>query len=113
MPVDDRAAAIDDTTLAVHVSREERESLRNADEDAITTTVRSAMRWAQAGDRQAQAFLYARFAEDVYGRARMIVDDHETSIDITRRVFAELTNDLESDGARLERLLGSHRVRPG
>jgi hypothetical protein len=49
-----------------------------------------ALRRARAGDRDALSFLYARYADEVYGRARMGVDDHQMAVDITQRVFAKL-----------------------
>lgn len=66
-------------------------------EDAMTPLVSRAVRKARAGDRDALRFLYARYADDVYGYARTIVPDNREARDVTRRAFA-----------RLERLIGSY-----
>lgn len=58
---------------------------------AMTPTAVRALGRARRGDHGALSFLYARYADDVYSRARMIVDDHSAALDITRRVFAGLT----------------------
>jgi DNA-directed RNA polymerase specialized sigma24 family protein len=50
-----------------------------------------AVRRAQAGDREAFAFLYARFADEVRGCLRDIVDDEHEAQEATRQVFAKLT----------------------
>jgi RNA polymerase sigma-70 factor (ECF subfamily) len=52
--------------------------------------VSRAVRHAQAGDRDALAFLYARFADDICGYARSIVHDHHEAEDVTQQVFAKL-----------------------
>ena len=52
--------------------------------------VSRAVRRAQEGDRDALAFLYARFADDVCGYARSIVHDHHEAEDVTQQVFAKL-----------------------
>jgi len=45
---------------------------------------------AQAGDRDALAFLYARYADNIYGYVRSIVHDHHEAEDVTQQVFAKL-----------------------
>jgi DNA-directed RNA polymerase specialized sigma24 family protein len=55
-----------------------------------TGLVSRAVKQARAGDRQALGFLYARYADNVYGCVRGIVHDHHEAEDITRQVFAEL-----------------------
>ncbi len=55
----------------------------------------SAVRRAQAGDRDAFAFLYVRFADDVCGYARSIVRDCHEAEDITQQVFVKLTHAIE------------------
>jgi hypothetical protein len=55
---------------------------------------------AQAGDREALRFLYARYAEDVYGCVRPIVHDDAEAEGVTGRVFAEL---VDAIGAYEER----------
>ncbi len=52
--------------------------------------VSRAVRLAQEGDRDALAFLYARFADDICGYARSIVHDHHEAEDVTQQVFAKL-----------------------
>lgn len=52
--------------------------------------VSRAVRRAQEGDRDALAFLYARFADDICGYARSIVHDHHEAEDVTQQVFAKL-----------------------
>jgi RNA polymerase sigma-70 factor, ECF subfamily len=52
--------------------------------------VSRAVRRAQAGDREAFAFLYARFAENINGYVRSIVHDHHEAEDVTQHVFAKL-----------------------
>ena len=52
--------------------------------------VARAVRCAQAGDRDAFAFLYARYADDICGYARSIVHDYHEAEDVTQQVFAKL-----------------------
>jgi RNA polymerase sigma-70 factor (ECF subfamily) len=58
--------------------------------EADTRLVAQAVRRAQAGDREAFGFLYARFAEHIHGYVRSIVHDHHEAEDITHHVFAKL-----------------------
>jgi RNA polymerase sigma-70 factor (ECF subfamily) len=55
-----------------------------------TQLVARAVRRAQAGDRDAFAFLYTRYADNVHGYVRSIVHDHHEAEDITQHVFAKL-----------------------
>lgn len=55
-----------------------------------TRLVMRAVRRAQAGDRNAFGFLYARYADNVHGYVRSIVHDHHEAEDITQHVFAKL-----------------------
>jgi RNA polymerase sigma-70 factor (ECF subfamily) len=57
---------------------------------ASEVVVSRAVRRAQEGDRDALAFLYARFADDICGYARSIVHDHHEAEDVTQQVFAKL-----------------------
>ena len=57
---------------------------------AASRLVARAVRRAQEGDRDAFAFLYARYADDICGYARSIVHDHHEAEDITQQVFAKL-----------------------
>ena len=52
--------------------------------------VSRAVKQAQAGDRQALGFLYAHYADNVYGYVRSIVHDHHEAEDVTQHVFAKL-----------------------
>jgi RNA polymerase sigma-70 factor (ECF subfamily) len=56
----------------------------------MTRLVSRAVRRAQEGDREALGFLYARYADNVYGYARSIVRDEHEAEDITQQVFAKL-----------------------
>lgn len=55
-----------------------------------TRLVARAVKRAQAGDREAFAFLYARFADNIHGYVRSIVHDHHEAEDVTQHVFAKL-----------------------
>ena len=61
-----------------------------ADERLMSRRVAQAVRRAQAGDRDALAFLYARYADNVYGYVRSIVHDPHEAEDVTQQVFAKL-----------------------
>jgi RNA polymerase sigma-70 factor (ECF subfamily) len=69
---------------AVSHGRGSRESL------ATPGLVSLAVKRAQAGDREALGFLYARYADNVYGYVRSIVHDEHEAEDITQHVFAKL-----------------------
>ena len=60
------------------------------DGQASTRLVAQAVRRAQAGDREALGFLYARYADNIYGYVRSIVQDHHQAEDVTQQVFAKL-----------------------
>lgn len=60
------------------------------EEQAARRMVSAAVRRVQAGDREALGFLYARFADNVYGYVRSIVHDHHEAEDVTQHVFAKL-----------------------
>lgn len=59
-------------------------------EEAATRLVARAVKRAQAGDQEALGFLYARFADNIYGYVRSIVHDHYEAEDITQHVFTKL-----------------------
>jgi RNA polymerase sigma-70 factor, ECF subfamily len=61
-----------------------------AREEAMSRRVTQAVRRAQGGDRDALAFLYARYADNVYGYVRSIVHDPHEAEDVTQQVFAKL-----------------------
>src|SRR5438477_11832619 len=58
--------------------------------DRDGSLVAQAVKLAQAGDRDALAFIYARYSEDIYGYVRSIVHDHHEAEDVTQQVFAKL-----------------------
>lgn len=70
------------------------------DEDARKRLVSRAVAQAQRGDRDAVAFLYARYAEDIYGYVRSIVRDHHEAEDVTQHVFAKLIGVIGSYSER-------------
>ncbi len=59
-------------------------------EQTNSPSVSRAIKRAQAGDRDALGFLYARYADNVYGYVRSIVHNHHEAEDITQHVFAKL-----------------------
>jgi RNA polymerase sigma-70 factor (ECF subfamily) len=61
-----------------------------AHEELMSRRVAQAVRRAQGGDRDALAFLYARYADNVYGYVRSIVHDPHEAEDVTQQVFAKL-----------------------
>jgi RNA polymerase sigma-70 factor (ECF subfamily) len=69
------------------------EALRD---EAATRLVSRAVRRAQAGDREAFGFLYARYSENIYGYVRSIVHDHHEAEDVTQHVFAKLVRVIGS-----------------
>jgi RNA polymerase sigma-70 factor, ECF subfamily len=58
--------------------------------EANSLLVSQAVRRAQAGDREALGFLYARYADNIYGYVRSIVHSHHEAEDITQHVFAKM-----------------------
>lgn len=60
------------------------------DDPGNTRLVARAVRRAQEGDNDALAFIYARYADSVYGYVRSIVQDQHEAEDITQHVFAKL-----------------------
>jgi RNA polymerase sigma-70 factor (ECF subfamily) len=60
-------------------------------EDLVASRLVSrAVKRAQEGDREAIGFLYARYADNVYGYVNSIVHDRHEAEDITQQVFAKL-----------------------
>jgi RNA polymerase sigma-70 factor, ECF subfamily len=59
-------------------------------EETVSRLVSRAVKRAQAGDRDALAFLYARYADNLHGYVRSIVHDHHEAEDVTQQVFAKL-----------------------
>jgi RNA polymerase sigma-70 factor, ECF subfamily len=56
----------------------------------MTRRISQAVKRAQAGDREALGFLYARYADDVHRYVRSIVHDSHEAEDVTQQVFAKL-----------------------
>ena len=67
-----------------------------SEDEAATRLVLRAVKRAQAGDRDALAFLYVRYADDVYGYVRSIVRDHHDAEDVTQQIFAKLLHVIGS-----------------
>jgi RNA polymerase sigma-70 factor (ECF subfamily) len=65
-------------------------SARAEDDEMATRRVSQAIRRAQLGDREALGFLYARYADSIYGYVRSIVHDSHEAEDVTQQVFAKL-----------------------
>jgi RNA polymerase sigma-70 factor (ECF subfamily) len=59
-------------------------------EQLMTRRISEAVKKAQLGDREALGFLYARYADNVYGYVRSIVHDSHEAEDVTQQVFAKL-----------------------
>lgn len=59
-------------------------------EETNSRLVTQAVKRAQTGDRDALGFLYARYADNIYGYVLSIVRDHHQAEDITQHVFAKL-----------------------
>ena len=66
------------------------DGVNSTGEDAATRMVSRAVERAQAGDREALGFLYARYADDIYGYVQTIVHDHHAAEDVTQHVFAKM-----------------------
>jgi RNA polymerase sigma-70 factor (ECF subfamily) len=56
----------------------------------MTRLISRAVKRAQAGDRDALGFLYARYADDVHRYVRSVVHDTHDAEDVTQQVFAKL-----------------------
>lgn len=59
-------------------------------EERNSRLVSLAIERAREGDREALGFLYARYADNVYGYVLSIVRNHHQAEDITQQVFAKL-----------------------
>lgn len=57
--------------------------------------VSRAVKLAQAGDREALGFLYARYADNIYGYVHSIVHDRHEAEDVTQQVFAKLIHVID------------------
>lgn len=56
----------------------------------MTRRVSQAVKSAQLGDRDALGFLYVRYADNIYGYVRSIVQDAHEAEDVTQQVFAKM-----------------------
>jgi RNA polymerase sigma-70 factor (ECF subfamily) len=63
---------------------------QDASEQMTTRRVSRAVRRAQAGDFEAFAYLYVRYADDIYSYVCSIVHDSHEAEDLTQQVFAKL-----------------------
>jgi RNA polymerase sigma-70 factor (ECF subfamily) len=66
-----------------------------------TDTVKRVVRSAQYGNRDALAFLYARYADDICAYLVSLVGDEHEAEDLTQQVFAKLM-----------RVIGKYQARP-
>lgn len=64
--------------------------LGRTEQAPTTLLVSRAIVRARVGDRGALQFLYARYADDVYGYVRTIGSGHEEAWEVTQRVFSGL-----------------------
>ncbi len=64
--------------------------MASADQQVVQWRISQAIRRAQAGDREAIGFIYARYADNIHGYVRSIVHDTHEAEDITQQVFAKL-----------------------
>jgi RNA polymerase sigma-70 factor (ECF subfamily) len=81
------AVEVDEKSRVSHATRD---ASKGRDEDIATRAISAAVKRAQAGDREAFGFLYARYADNIYGYVRSIVHDHHEAEDVTQHVFAKL-----------------------
>lgn len=77
-----------------------RELSQGDGEYTMTPMAVRAIKRVRHGDHDALSFLYVRYAENVYSRARTVIDDHDAALEITRRVFAKLGSRLEQSDDR-------------
>lgn len=76
--------------VASSVGNEDQSTAAKVEGEADARLVSRAVKRAQQGDREAFAFLYVRFADNIQGYVRSIVHDHHEAEDITQQVFAKL-----------------------
>ncbi len=67
----------------------------SASEQLMTRRVSAAVRRAKDGDREALGFLYARYADNIYGYVLSIVHDPYEAEDVTQQVFAKLVRVID------------------
>jgi len=69
--------------------------IRSAEARPAPELVMKAVTRAKAGDMSAIHFLYARFADDVFGYVNSIVNDSHEAEDITQNIFAKLITAIQ------------------
>ncbi len=79
-----RPTRIAGATRPAHLTR------ATAGAETNTRLVSQAIQRAKEGDREAFGFLYARYADNIYGYVRSIVHNHHQAEDITQQVFTKL-----------------------
>ncbi|HEV7163648.1 MAG TPA: sigma factor, partial [Solirubrobacteraceae bacterium] len=72
------------------MNRETYPAVGDGSAEVLTRQVSRAVKQAQLGDREALGFLYARYADNIYGYVRSIVHDSHEAEDVTQQVFAKL-----------------------
>jgi RNA polymerase sigma-70 factor (ECF subfamily) len=70
-------------------------SRAEAADEQMTQLVSQAVRRAKDGDREALGFLYARYADNVFGYVRSILHDPHDAEDVTQQVFAKLIHVID------------------
>jgi DNA-directed RNA polymerase specialized sigma24 family protein len=80
-------ASFQDSESASRPSPRTQDAVAARDGSSLTSR---ALRWARAGDRKALEYLYARYADNVYGYVRNILGDDYEAEDVTRQVFARM-----------------------
>jgi RNA polymerase sigma-70 factor (ECF subfamily) len=63
-------------------------------EDGVDRLLRDAVQHAKDGDRDALAFLYVRYADNIFGYVRSIVRDEHEAEDVTQQLFVKLPTAL-------------------
>jgi DNA-directed RNA polymerase specialized sigma24 family protein len=79
-----------ETTLCTRPGTPNPDASPHRSEQAVTPLVSRALGRAREGDREAFRFLYARYADEVYGHALTLVSSADEAKGVTRLVFAEL-----------------------
>src|SRR3954451_15961245 len=86
VPLYDGREATDAGVLTGHFKR--RTTLPG--DDGRNRLIQRAIERAKQGDRDAIRFLYVRYADNVYGYVRSMVQDEHEAEDVTQQVFAKL-----------------------
>jgi RNA polymerase sigma-70 factor (ECF subfamily) len=78
------------TAAGQRIKRGTYSAVGDSSSEELTRQVSRAVKQAQLGDREALGFLYARYADNIYGYVRSIVHDSHEAEDVTQQVFAKL-----------------------